>query len=258
MQKLEQIVARHRTAYFYASALLYFLCNVVLIILIPVTMIKIPFFNIYNKSNYPEIANAFQRIEFDLRGNCIYFVGNSQICKKMTIFEMFYRMPDFSHIPTKVLPSQIADVFQIIPGQNPLLFIPLFLSILGVLVSFILSGIAFRKTTRKSIVFAIISSAIVSSILIFSLIICTTVYENGLIPALNKPITVVITKKSQNSSFEVTGKPSDIGINFVVSAGRTYLISILVVSLVSTMAAIRWIFEGNVPKNNTAQIRIND
>lgn len=255
MAQEDEILRKKRTSFFYACSILYMVLNLTLAILIPITIAQAILLTITNKSNFPEVANVFQKIDFFLQGNCISFIGGGQVCRKLSPLEMFYKFPDFSQIPTRVQPGDLPALFQTIPGQNPIVYIILIVLELLAFASLYAGYNAYRKTAKKSIIKVAVMSFIMVILAAASLGVSESIYKDILPKALNKPITVSVMK--DGGLLDVTGRPSDMGIKFENGSGMINVIFILVAAVVNFLTSLRWIFEGVVPTKIREHIRIN-
>jgi hypothetical protein len=244
----EMVLERRRTGYFYTAATFYGIMSLISVILVPIAMAQSIFFTIVNGSRYVEVASIFRRIELSLQGNCMYFADGISICRKMSFSEMFYRFPDFSTIPSKVAPTDLPAIFQTIYGQDPMVFIPLFILEICTVLAFLLSVRCMYKTARSTIIKLCIANFFLLIISALCLGLSDKIYGDVLPSALNKVVTVEVER--DGGTVELTGRPTDIGIGFKWNDedGRCILISLVVLHVSMFLVTLRWIFEGNTLK----------
>jgi len=229
---------------FIASCVVHQIMLLTIIVLIPVILSTAIFFIVNNKSNYPEIGDAFSKIELYLNGHCIFMVDKSMSCSRQNFLEMFYKMPNFASMPTKFSPVDIPFIFSSISVNNPLVFIPLILTETVALVSFSFGYVSFIKMTRKYIIRNIITNVIMLLFCSISLGISEKIY-NDIIPSnINRPITVTVQNSGSSSSSELTGKPGVVGIYFNSwSNGKNYLVTLVIMSCLTMLMSCRWAVE---------------
>lgn len=255
MSRDDEILIKKRSAFFITCAVFFTALTIVLSVLIPITLSQAIFFVVVNKSNYLEIANLFQKIEFTLQGNCISFIGGGQICRKLGFFEMFYKMPDFSKIPAKAQPADFPAIFQTIPGQNPYVFIILFIFELFLVATLATGAAAMRKTSRKMLIKVALMSGVCLTLAAIAIGISEKIYTDVVPNALNKPTTTQVFR--DGVTMDVSGKPTDFGLRFNKSVGSEYILSILMLSIFNFVVTLRWIAEGTIPVRLRERIRVN-
>ena len=247
-------VIKKRNWYFILTGCLFVILSLSYIIMLPILIDTKPFFHVYNKSNYVEIANLFLRVDVYLRGHCVILLDNSQACHLLPPYQIFYKMPDWSMFPSNFTTETLVPFIYQAPTQNPLTFIPLSVSAIGAGVCFCLGIVSFLNTERKTIIRTAATSLALLILIAISLASAEKVYTDMVPGYLNKPITLQINQTGQDIS--LTGKLSDVGIKFATGEGIYYVVTVLILSVFALGAAIRWIFEGNVPVDDSSDSRI--
>lgn len=241
-------IIKKRTSYFHASAFTYIATLLCIIIIIPVTIETKEFFTVLNKSNYVEVANLFSKVDVFLRGHRVTFIDSRQWWNLKPFYALFYTSPDYTRVPDKFTPDDLVPFLQNIPTQNPFVYVPLLFAELIAITSLVLGILAYKKTSRRSVIYAIISSTLLIVILSLSTGIGNKIYNEIIPNALNKSITIEVQRNEQLVT--ITGRLKDVGIRFISGSGLNYLISIIVLNVFTIGASIRWIFESNVPREN--------
>jgi len=224
-------------------------------ILIPIIGTVTPFYTIQNRSNYPEVADLFDRVRIYLWGHCISMIDKSELCFSTPFFRLFSAFPDFSKMPSYT-PDNLYVVFATAPTQNPYVFIPLVISQILVTLCTILAILAFRKNLRRWIAIVCISTLAPLTTIAISLGIANKIYKDVVPSYLNKLITVNVNR--DGVEFSITGRLSDVGIRFHTESGISMLILLLILVVLALLTAIRWIFEGKarvVPDVPTTRVR---
>jgi len=247
-------IVKKKTLYFYASAFCYFGLLTCIIVMLPIILETKPFFNVRNGSNYVDIANLFSKVDFYLRGHCVTLIDTSVVCNQKPFYTLFYSFPDFSTFPSRFTQDDLVPYLFKFSTQNPLVFIPIVLSIIIAFGCVAFGVVAYRTTARKSISRTTIASGVLLVMVSIALGIAAKIYTDVIPGYLNKPITINVVREGQE--FSITGKLSDVGIKFGTGEGMNILVAILVLCVCLVCASVRWIFEGNVPKDDQPHSRI--
>jgi hypothetical protein len=234
---------KRRGRWFLTVSFVYGALLFVSIILIPIILASTKFFTISNRSRFVEIAVIFDRIDLYLQGHCLRFVDGTEVCRKLSFTEMFYRFPDYSSIPLHIGPADIPELFAVIPGQNNYVFIPLVVAELLSFVCLTMAIRAFKKTTRRSIIQLCVPTTLLMVLVAVCLGVSNKIYGEVIPSLLNKPMTVQVTSGGNTTS--VTGRPTDVGIGFAKdSGGMSLLGGVLAVGILAFLINLRWIPEG--------------
>lgn len=254
MSSTDYYVEKVRTTLFIISGVISILLSATLCIFIPVTMGIGEFFKISNRSTFPEIGSAFKEVLLYLSGNCVDYVDNSRGCNMVSLGHLFYDMPNPSSFPTKIAPTDVPVILATFQGQNPVIFWTLLISELIGITVLIMSIRSFKTTDRRKIMWTAGVSFVFVIFISITLGVNDYIYGNILRGALNRPMTVSVTINDQPTS--LTGKPSDVGIHFLFSTARTFIISTLVLGILNFLVLCRWIFEGNKRKLRSSRIEL--
>jgi len=229
---------------FIAAAIIFVSMTVAILVLIATMMFISKFATIYNRSNYDEVADLFDRIELYMTGNCMFFLDSTERCNRIPVYSLFYRFPDFSIIPSHMDATDIPILFESFTGQNPYVFFPLVAAELSAVACLALGIVAYRRMYRRNILFVGMPLALLLIATAAATGIANKIYH-GVVPGmLNKVVTITILRDDR--PVDVTGKMSDIGIRYKESEGMATIICTVV--LTSLMVAIwfRWITKGKV------------